>query len=360
MGAKKATKSSKKDTQRQEIIEKRVKAEKVNLDHPQGREQFERVLKRVGDPKNQPNNSLKEAAKFGHPTGGAAIPDDSKATSLVISQVLAQTWGITEPLDPLSTGSTARVWSAGDKIVKLARDDSAHFNVGLRASLAIQANGIEAGAPNRTTSGEISKTITVNNKQWMMAVFQRVGGTSISMHAFPPAVLGELLARIHISLLPIGSSGAWTVADVLGHMRRGVLKEQPLSTQQLILASVEAVQVWYDTVHPPMQLIRGDGPEILSQDQENITAIIDWGGVRFGSVVDDIGCWTVHGATDVVPIKEYTELFMQGYMTIGAVTPEEREAIPLFQRLRVASRLCYVTDRDALAVTEEWMGNISR
>ena len=45
MTSKKPTKPSKKDKLWQQKIEKKTKAEKVNLDHPNGRERFEKTLK---------------------------------------------------------------------------------------------------------------------------------------------------------------------------------------------------------------------------------------------------------------------------------------------------------------------------
>jgi len=47
MKPKKSPKPTNKDKERQKEVEKRVKAEKVNLDHPKGRERFEQVVKRL-------------------------------------------------------------------------------------------------------------------------------------------------------------------------------------------------------------------------------------------------------------------------------------------------------------------------
>ena len=53
----KSTKPTKKDRDWQKKIEKNVKAEKVELDHPQGKEQFERTILRVNKlPYNRANN----------------------------------------------------------------------------------------------------------------------------------------------------------------------------------------------------------------------------------------------------------------------------------------------------------------
>lgn len=50
MKANKPSKTVKKDAYWQKEIEKRVKAEKVQLDHPQGKERFKSVLKRLPKP----------------------------------------------------------------------------------------------------------------------------------------------------------------------------------------------------------------------------------------------------------------------------------------------------------------------
>jgi Ser/Thr protein kinase RdoA (MazF antagonist) len=86
----------------------------------------------------------------------------------------------------------------------------------------------------------------------------------------------------------------------------------------------------------------------------DIGAIIDWGGVRAGSTVDEIGCWTAHGVTDRISLPAYTAAFLDGYCRSNDL-PADAAAVPLFQRLRIASRACYVTDPDALARVGAWM-----
>ena len=105
---------------------------------------------------------------------------------------------------------------------------------------------------------------------------------------------------------------------------------------------------------PPMQLLYGDGPGIFSVNGTDISAIIDWGGVRAGSVADDIGCWTAHGATDRIPLPAYTAAFLEGYRRSNDLLAVDASAVPLFQRLRIASRACYVTDPGALAGVKAW------
>ncbi|MGB4768445.1 MAG: hypothetical protein WBP22_04250 [Candidatus Saccharimonas sp.] len=47
MKPKKPSQPSKEDIERQKEIDKRIKAEKVVLNHPQGKERFEQVIKRA-------------------------------------------------------------------------------------------------------------------------------------------------------------------------------------------------------------------------------------------------------------------------------------------------------------------------
>jgi Ser/Thr protein kinase RdoA (MazF antagonist) len=70
---------------------------------------------------------------------------------------------------------------------------------------------------------------------------------------------------------------------------------------------------------------------------------------------DDIGCWTAHGATDRIPLTAYTTAFLRGYRHVNSLPAEDAAAVPLFQRLRIASRACYVTDPDVLAGVQSWM-----
>jgi Ser/Thr protein kinase RdoA (MazF antagonist) len=183
---------------------------------------------------------------------------------------------------------------------------------------------------------------------------RRVDGSRLSMHGIAPTVMGEFLGRLHFIVRGCPAIGAWTPGDVLGHMTRGMTAAQPPSVRLMITQAVSDVSAYYGTA-PPVQLLYGDGPEIFSANGTDISAIVDWGGVRAGSVADDIGCWTAHGATDRIPLPAYTAAFLEGYRRSNDLTAEDAAAVPLFQRLRIASRACYVTDPGALAAVEAWM-----
>lgn len=77
--------------------------------------------------------------------------------------------------------------------------------------------------------------------------------------------------------------GAWTLGDVLGHMTRGVTAAHPPPVRRMITQAVSKVSAYYGTA-PPLQLLYGDGPGIFSVNARDISAIIEWGGVRAGRV----------------------------------------------------------------------------
>jgi len=250
--------------------------------------------------------------------------------------------------------AASRTWQAGGHVVKLALDEAPHFAAGLRASEAVERAGVVTGVPVRTRDGELCVPLAPGRPPWVLAVLRRADGTPLSVHDIAPAVPGEFLGRLHRILRGCPAAGAWTPGDALGHMTRGITAAHPLSARRMITEAVSDVSAYYATV-PPVQMLYGDGPAIFSENGADICAIIDWGGVRSGSVADDIGCWTAHGATDKILLPAYTTAFLDGYRRSNDLPAAEAAAVPLFQRLRIASRACYVTDPDALARVETWM-----
>lgn len=248
----------------------------------------------------------------------------------------------------------SRTWQADGHVVKLALDEAPHFAAGLRASEAVEQAGVVTGVPVRTHDGELCVPLAAGRPPWVLAVLRWAEGTRLSVHDIAPAVPGEFLGRLHRILRGCPAAGAWTPGDVLGHMTRGITDAHPLSARQMITQAVSDVSAYYATA-PPVQMLYGDGPAIFSENGTDISAIIDWGGVRAGSVADDIGCWTAHGATDKILLPAYTDAFLDGYRRSNDLPAADAAAVPLFQRLRIASRACYVTDPDALASVEAWM-----
>jgi Ser/Thr protein kinase RdoA (MazF antagonist) len=297
---------------------------------------------------------MSSQAGAGSPTAdGPAAQDPPGQHEPAVQAALLEHWGLRGELRPMQAAASY-TWQAGGHVVKLARDEPLHFAAGLYASEAVEQAGIAAGAPIRTRAGELCVALPLGQESWVLAVLHRVHGTHLSMHAVPPVVLGELLGRLHRIMRGCPATGAWTPADVLGHMTRGITASQPPAIRQMITQAVSDVNAYYATA-PPAQLLYGDGPGIFSANGADISAIIDWGGVRAGSPADDIGCWTAHGATDKIPLPDYTVAFLEGYRRSNDLPAAADAAVPLFQRLRIASRACYVTNPDALAGTRAWM-----
>jgi Ser/Thr protein kinase RdoA (MazF antagonist) len=245
----------------------------------------------------------------------------------------------------------SRTWQAGSHVVKLARDEPDHLTAGLLAAEAVDRAGVATGAPVRTHDGELCVPLAPGR---VLAVLRRVGEARLSMRAVPPAILGEFLGRLHRIMRDCPAAGAWTPADVMGHMTRGITAAHPPSARRMITQAVSDVRAYYGTA-PSAQLLYGDGPEIFSATGTDISAIIDWGAVRAGSVADDIGCWTAHGATDRILLPAYTAAFLDGYRRGNDRPAAGAAAVPLFQRLRIASRACYVTNPDVLASVQAWL-----
>ncbi len=276
-----------------------------------------------------------------------------------IDQTLCYTlrteWGIEQALHPLAQGSTALTWQISTKfgpaVVKLSWDEPGHFLAGLVASQAVEA----AGVPLASRSGALSAHIEDRQHIWPVAVLRQIEGTPASLKTMNVRDLGALLARLHVGLSSCEAAGAWTVADVVGHMRRGILATHPAWARQVVRSAIQAVEAVYATHQLRQQVIRGDGPEILLTPDGTISGIIDWGGIRLGPVSDDIGCWTLYLGMLHRAYHETQEEFLRGYTSVAPLTPEERAIVPVFQRLRLASRLCYVTDSDALAFVQRWL-----
>ncbi|HEU5380241.1 MAG TPA: hypothetical protein VFV38_32850 [Ktedonobacteraceae bacterium] len=276
-----------------------------------------------------------------------------------LRQTLQAKWGIEQVPHPLSQGSTALTWEVSTKeapaVVKLTWDAPDHFLAGLVASQAVEAGGIAAGAPVPSCSGKLAAVVRDGQHAWPVAVLQRVNGTPASLKKLHAADLGTLLARLHVSLSSCETKGAWAVADVVGYMRRGVLASHPTWAHQEVRAATRSLEDLYAIHQMRQQVIRGDGPEILLTPDGALAGVIDWGGIRFGSVADDIGCWTLYLGMLHRAYHEIREEFLRGYTRVVRLSQEERAAVPIFQRLRLASRICYVTDPDALAFVQRWL-----
>lgn len=137
-------------------------------------------------------------------------------------------------------------------------------------------------------------------------------------------------------------------------MREGLSAGHPSWARDLVQVACSEAEALYATQPLRQQVIRGDGPEVLLTKTGDLSGVIDWGGIRCGSIADDIGCWTLHLGMLHQAYHQTSETFLRGYTSVTPLVPAERAAVPAFQRLRLASRLCYVTDPAALAFVQAW------
>lgn len=285
-----------------------------------------------------------------------SVKDSPSPEESVVRVALREQWGIRDELRPMQTAAS-RTWLVDGHVVKLAHDEPAHFTAGLLASEAVDRAGITTGIPVRTRAREVCVAPPLL-ESWMLAVLHRVDGTHLSMWAVPPAVLGAFLGRLHHIMRGCPAAGAWTPDDVLGHMTRGVTAAHPATARQMIMRAVTDVSGYYATA-PPMQLLYGGWAGHLlhqwrgHQRHHRLGRCPGRQRRRRHRLLDS----TRRERPDRA--ARLHRSLLDGYRNNNDLSPADAAAVPLFQRLRIASRACYVTDPDALARVEAWMRNAS-
>jgi Ser/Thr protein kinase RdoA (MazF antagonist) len=277
------------------------------------------------------------------------------ADSVVVEErviaALRERWGIDGPLTAYPDGSQARAWridaDGGPFVARLTGDTMEHLTVGLRMSELLDAAGVNAGKPIRALDGSIA----VDMASGRLAVLEHVPGSPPTVDDLDTAELGRLLATVHRAVAGVDLSGAWTVEDVCSYERAGVLDDHPAWVHDFVPRMLDAVAAWAPDRE---QLLRGDGFGILVEDGAT-TGMIDWGATRWGSVADDIGCWTVHLGPLFDGYEAVTARFIDAYREVAPLTEREVVAVPMFQGYRLASRPAYVTDPAKLAGIERWV-----
>lgn len=83
--------------------------------------------------------------------------------------------------------------------------------------------------------------------------------------------------------------------------------------------------------------------------------MIDWGATKWGLVADDIGCWTLHLGRLHHDYARIASEFIVAYRDTAPLTDREARAVPLFQRLRLATRPPYVQDQSVLRGIKRWI-----
>ena len=178
------------------------------------------------------------------------------------------------------------------------------------------------------------------------------------MHAVAPAVMGELLGRACTASCAV----AWQPRRVDAWRRAW-----PHDTRHHGLPAACRGQMITHAVSRRARLLRRPlrlgaaalrrRPGIFSVNGTDISAVVDWGG-RPGraapSTTSAAGQRTARPNRS--PLPAYTAAFLHRATSHSNSLPAEgAAAVPLFQRLRIASRACYVTTPDTLAGVQSWM-----
>jgi Ser/Thr protein kinase RdoA (MazF antagonist) len=269
-----------------------------------------------------------------------------------IATALRERWRITGDLTELDRGSTARAWRVdttdqGPLVARLTPFPTDHVELGLRVAERVDREVIPAGAPVRTTDG----ALTVDVRDERLALLRFVPGQTIAIEDIDVAALARLLARVHVAIADIDPAGAWTIDTDVAYIRAGMRDEQPAWVRDFVLPTLDAVEAWQPERE---QVLRRDGFAVHVNDGEYV-GLIDWGASMFGSVAVDIGIWTVHLGPIADGYLAVLRTFVDAYREIAPLTQHEEDAIPLFQRLRLADRFPGVTDCEQLTGLRQWV-----
>ena len=286
-------------------------------------------------------------------TGSGSPPD-------AVSDALRDEWHLQGTLAELPRGSMSRAWRIDRPetppfVAKLAVNELDHFILGLRVAEVVAERVLPTGRPLRTDGGDLAVTLDLPEGVHSLALLEWVPGSHpVGLEHFEARRLGALLADIHGAIASLPTLEAWTLGDVAGHLRGGVFADHPSWVGEFVEDTLSEVDEWIRTVRPRLQLLRGDGAELLVEGDE-VTGMIDWGATRVGPVIDDIGCWTLHYGKHLQGYGAYTADFVAAYADHAPLTDAEASAVPLYQALRLASRPVYRRDPDALDVAKSWI-----
>ena len=240
-------------------------------------------------------------------------------------------------------------------VAKLAVNELDHFVLGLRVAEVVDEAVLPTGRPLRTRDGDLAVEVTLPQAQHSLAVLEWLPGSRpTDLGHFEARPLGELLARVHRAIGVLPSAGAWTFADVAAHLRGGVFREHPSWVGGFVERTLADLDEWLVGERPRLQLLRGDGAELLVEGSA-VTGMIDWGATRVGPVIDDIGCWTLHYGRHLQGYEAYTADFLAAYADHAPLTDAEASAVPLYQALRLASRPTYRRDENDLDKAKGWI-----
>jgi Ser/Thr protein kinase RdoA (MazF antagonist) len=271
-----------------------------------------------------------------------------------IAAVVAAHWGVTGELSELDRGSTARAWrvdaASGPLVARLTSFPLTHVEVSQRIAELVDDAGIPSGRPRRTTDDRLVVDLGDDGR---LSLLEHIPGRMMTIDEIDVAALGRLLGRVHVAIAELRMPGAWTIPDAVDHLRAGLLPDHPDWVRPFVESCLADLDAW---VPEREQLTRGDGPAVWMHDGA-FTGLIDWGATRWTSVADDIGIWTVHlgplptlGGYDAV-----VRTFVDAYRTAAPLTAHEEAGIRVFQGLRLADRMPYVSDPAELARLKTWI-----
>jgi hypothetical protein len=96
----------------------------------------------------------------------SAVQDSPRPEESVVRAAVREQWGLRGKLRPMQAAAS-RTWLVDSYVVKLARDEPAHFTAGLLASEAVQRAGITTGVPVRTRASEVCIALPLGQASWV-------------------------------------------------------------------------------------------------------------------------------------------------------------------------------------------------
>ena len=284
----------------------------------------------------------------------------SGAAPAEVAAFVREAWGFEGTFVELPRGSMSRAWridrlDGPPLVAKLAVNELDHFVLGLRVAEIVDEAVLPTGRPVRTAGGDLALELVLPEAPYSLAVLEWLPGSRpTELDHYEAQRLGELLAKVHRAIGDMSPAGAWTIAAVGVHLRSGVFRDHPPWVGEFVERTLADLDEWLRAEHPRLQLLRGDGAELLVEGSA-VTGMIDWGATRVGPVIDDIGCWTLHYGRHLQGYEDYTEDFIAAYADHAPLTPAEASAVPLYQALRLASRPTFRRGKGELANAKAWI-----
>lgn len=291
---------------------------------------------------NQPEPPSSRAAPTPAATGHPAPP-----SSTDISEVLAAHWSINTPtITVLHGGMTSQAWAVQQGRIRWAvkavpRDGRNEFEDGLRLAARLEDNGIPAGAPIKTSGGEI--TIDVGDR--VLAVLRWVEGQELTGGTEDElALIGTTLARVHRMLGPtaVGDGEMAEHLDLCGQYA-DLLDLRPWIRPAVAGAVARVRSLGPETL--TWGFVHGDpAPDHFRLDPETgVCGLLDWGAQAVLPLMFDLASAVLY-----VGGPDRARPMVAGYLDQGALSCEEveRALLPMLE-YRWAVQAAYFASRIA-------------